>query len=487
MINLHKIILVGILLSGVSFASEVCKDLCHSAAAMDSGESSAKVFETCGCEAIFEEEKALQQQKEDNERLLADNLKNACEEQVCVLDVVLNDHLFISVDKANGRLNKDQVQKKAREIEAKQAKSPAKAVNPLPLMNDECKQLCGSCSIDENSMADTLAAEDFQFEIADSMCVKINESCKCTDYVVNAYELKQATIQDSVFRAETERQRNEQAVALAGKFLNKCDSKDTCIYTVSLHRNTLKVIDIFDAKKLPPQRPQTQQLQSRPQESVEQTKTNVPAEVQETETQEDSESEEGPVSNGVQLVFGQYEDDRFAGTKLSSGTSFELSAAYFLRWKLDEYCVLHLGLGLSLHFMEFDPAEEYRHGQRVNLYGEYSNISLEIPVRFKFGHQIGKYVAPYMDLSGIVRKPIFVSMTYEACTAQSACPTYEDSGLYDFADFEFDFYWGFGLEFLKHYGVEFQMIVLDFATGNGHRYKLGPSGDSWRILLEYMW
>ena len=506
---IKKLLCLLLFVGGLSFADDMCVDLCGTCEdeVSASSESCLKISETCRCQELKEARLERERIFEEDRQRLGQSMVT-CEGKVCAWKVVINDRHFIALEKGRTRLPSDSIQAKIKSFEAADGEISKTRVKPLAPMGENCQNVCSSCELDEKTVAAHAENGNLQFEFSDNVCKKINVMCKCFDYAVNAYLLERQRVQDSVENLNNYVKAMGRSMVLAEKLLNKCTSKDTCEYAVTLYAPMMKVLDIYDLKKMRKERSAAREsanTTAKEPEARKPTAKSEPAAVVDSSKNVSKAKDSSRVeifkfdktkikgSNAFMFYFGWFEDETIGNNNAYWNDGLKLGVTWFYHWSFHPMIKLQAGAGLGYRYSDGD-IDEYVNGRDVEVSYTYNDISIDLPLMLRIGYPVHKYVFPYISGMMTVRKPFCVWLKYNASAGYTDYSSYSyyygnseynienwwDVGFYDFSDWEFDFHLGIGVELKKRFLLEFQLLLGSGATGNGHDYE----DFSWRVNLQ---
>lgn len=522
----NKLIYILLLFAGIAFAEDMCVNLCISCDSEDMAASGSclKISETCNCTELMQAFRLEQMNFEKEKETLAKALMEACDKQVCSRDIALSNKKFITMQKGKTRLPVDTIYGKVLKIEEMYVPAKPAAVEPLAPMNEQCAGICEPCTIDRDTLVQKIEAGDTLFEYEDKMCEKIDSTCHCSEYAVNEYRVEQSRIQDSVYEDHLNENRREQSLSLAEKLLNKCLVTDTCIFSLVLHKKTLRVVDIYNVQKEDPARaiaflkslnppaaePPKDTIVENPEDSVAAVVKSEMDSSKKIDQPQDSavaavlkSPEKKRIGyNVLMFYYGEFLEDEFGGNSIEESAGTETGFTWFYRWYFYSAGSFQAGMGLSSHYADGD-FDKLIGSKNAEVYFQYHNLAIEWPLAFRFGVPIHKYIAPYVSGTLTIRKPLYMWLDYDVDVEYDYY--YYDSnygisshqwqeeggtfhtGFYEFSDWEFTIFLGFGLEINRIFSIECQKI---FASGNlygGHHYETLLDKTYFRVNFQYAW
>ncbi|MCF0225390.1 MAG: hypothetical protein HUK20_14070 [Fibrobacter sp.] len=476
------------------FANEMCENLCSTCEGAEQNESCHRVMETCHCQELKEAKQAKEIQFAEDIKRLSEALLNTCEGSVCAKKISLTNRRFIAME--NSALSSEQAM--MGELEQDDGVNGTSRVEPLPTMTAECSSVCSSCKLDADTVAAHVEGGNLQFNYPDELCYKIDGMCKCSDYAVNEYMLGIQRAQDSVKNFNRRLKAVEQSKVLAEEILNKCTTKDTCAFIITLYTPSMKMVDIREAAK--PQGPQNPVIKP----VADSTPVAKPQEELKTENRQD----EKKWYKVVGVYYGQVEGDPFWGWK-SGFRDYPDGDMFGFSWHFRRYFYsagsFQFGANLSIHLV--DAAQDSYKFIESDVSYSYTNLSLEFPIAVRFGDPIHKFFAPYISGILTIRKPLFLSIDYDVSSRyyEYRFDSYSDAittssggyhhiydgdsrmGFYDAEDWEIGIHLGFGFEVNRHISVEYQMLLKSTAIGFGVHNFYESRDEAWQFNIQFAW
>lgn len=478
------------LLAASLFAQNMCIELCAPCVGKKKDQTCKKVEEHCQCAAILDSINAVQAAKEaelsDSQNKLSQELQNICNQEFCTSKVSFENGLFkkITLDKSAD------AQKSAQalyESNFSNSQTSMTRIEPLPPLNEECSKFCGDCPVTDKM----LKSKKPKFK--DKFCKKIEESCKCIDYAINAKKLEEQAKADSAAEFESKVKRIENAALLAKELHTKCDISEPCALSVVFANKEITSLDIQKTaveKEVIPEssaaatEEKTADVSANTtQETADNATENQNQDIATQEVSEDkrvfhevdpSSSFKSAKSSGSRSTyFGlilayespteyfNFSDEEESGTS-GNGVNF----GFFFRKYLHPSISFNIGLNAVFHRFTYETREWSYHydGYESESHGE-GTIMAEIPFGFRFGIPLGPLpVSPFISTNFHIRKPI-----------------YRNSYFVDFDNWEFIHLLGVGLEITRHFSFEFQWYLGNFGTRDHSPYS---NGSSWRLKLE---
>lgn len=486
------------LLASSLFAQNMCVELCAPCVGKKKDQTCKKVEEHCQCAAILDSINAAQAAKEasltESQNKLSQELQQICNQDVCTSKVSFENGLFkkIALDKSSD------AQKSAQalyENNFSNSQTSMTRIEPLPPLNEECSKFCGDCPVTDKM----LKSKKPKFK--DKFCKKIEESCKCIDYAINAKKLEEQAKADSAVEFESKVKRIENAKLLAKQIQDQATRDSAQAFTVVFANKEMVALDIQKAEI---------ESKEKEQETVATIEEKMTDSAQTSDLQEsrDKETSETAFSEQDQdkRVFHEVDPSSSFKSAKSSGsrsTYFGFSLAFEFPESRDYYDIWFHGapkdydFGIDLGFLfrtYFNKVVSFSLGfnaiYRLAEYnGEYlgikfSTLMAEIPLGFRFGIPLGPLpVSPFISTSFHIRKPIYHWIDLEIGHRYSWIDDSGD-GAAAIDEWEFVPLLGAGLEISRHFSFEFQWYLGSFCIYNGSFNEAYEYGSSWRLKFE---
>lgn len=311
----------------------------------------------------------------------------------------------------------------------------------------------------------------------------------------------------------------EDAGSLAEIAANICEhASGECIAKISYESTTMKLLSI-QKQETASELPQDAAADSAAVLQTEEqptTQTEKIAQPEQPEQPQGNDQKAAPANpnqknlyKGVALSYGYFIERDYLRLGIhgyDGENNYDGAITWLMRWYFYSAGSLQAGLGVSYHHAEYD-SDKYKFLGNIDYYdydwyygsfdydrsesvylsidGEEHTISLEIPLTLRLGIPFAKGFAPYASGTFMVRKPIY---GWADVDVDDWWFTEDDTGMksdfYSDEDWEFVGWLGFGVEFTRHFSVEYQMMLFSTSTGIGHEYY--PE-DSWRVNLQFAW
>ena len=485
------------------FAQNMCVDLCTPCEGKKKDKTCKKVEEHCQCAAILDSIKAVQTAKEsalaESQNKLSQELQQICNQDVCTSKVSFENGLFkkISLD------NSSEAQKSAQalyENNFSNSQTSMTRIEPFPPLNEECSKFCRDCPVTDKM----LKSKKPKFK--DKFCKKIEESCKCIDYAINAKQLEEQSKADSAAEFESKVKRIENAALLAKELHTKCDVSEPCALSVVFANKELTSLDI---QKTAVEKEVISE--SSVTATTEENATDVSANTTQDTADNATESQNQDVATQEvsedKRVFHEVDPSSSYKSAKSNGsrsTYFGFSLAFDFPTSHGYYDILFSGaskdydFGIDLGFLfrtYFNKVVSFNLGFNAIfrsakyddyvLYADFQTIMAEIPLGFRFGIPLGNLpISPFISTSFHIRKPIYHWIYLEIIRSSNYYNDWieeSEDGAAAIYEWEFIPLLGFGLEISRHFSFEFQWYLGNFGTHNHSPYS---KGSSWRLKFE---
>ena len=491
------------LLTVTPFAQNVCIELCTPCIGKKKDQTCKKVEEHCQCAALLDSISAAKSARESEAAASIDKLsfelQQTCENKICTRKIVFENGLFKKIQNENQPIPDEDAQA-LYDAKVAQNQSSMTRIEPLPPLNGECAAFCGDCPVTDKM----LKAKKPKFK--DKFCKKIEESCKCIEYAINAKQLDEQAKADSIADFESKVQRIENAKLLAKQIQDQATENSAQAFTVIFANKEMVALDIQKAEIA------TKEKQQESVASVEE-KTTDAAQASDLQESSDKLASETAISEQDQDKRVFHEVDPFSSSKsekASKGKStyiglslafefpesrnyydhswgggapdydFGINLGFLFRNYFNEVVSFNIGINAFFRLAEYD-------GNL--LYIDFSTIMAEIPLGFRFGIPLGSLpVSPFIRTSFHIRKPIYHWVYIEYDDAHYHYGYYDakekDDGFVDIDKWEFVPLLGAGLEISRHFSFEFQWYVGSFCFHDGDIDDSYEYGSSWRLKFD---
>lgn len=196
---------------------------------------------------------------------------------------------------------------------------------------------------------------------------------------------------------------------------------------------------------------------------------------------------------GFALTFGMFTPLNYIGIDGDDDFEFPLEAGFtwLLRWYFYRASSFQTGLGLFYSY------SEYENDEILYTYATLNELTLEIPISFRIGAPIAKAFAPFIEFSFNLRKPLygwvylevedysystFDWFKYAYDLNEKTDDKLRQSDFYNGSDWEFVGRIGAGIEFTRHFAIEFQWMLFEGMAGDTREYD-----NNWRVSTQIAW
>lgn len=409
----------------------------------------------------------------------------------------------------------------------------------LPPMTMECNTKCNSCDAADtarNLATQNPATQNAQTRIdsvarADSLanveCQKTEKICMCAVYRNNAAQLavidsliniSKARV-DSLAKIGPTLIRGDMAMQIADTTHALCAGASRCTFEVTFTSAELALLELHKVEEpAAPESPaaltasitpatlgasaalESPAASEAPAESAQNATTSAQANAQPTdsasraalvesctmfysENKAEFDSLKKTVDSkrifykGSEIAFGKFSESEIPLEGDLDETSFEGRLGYVFRWYFYDAGAVNLGLGFVYHYHRMISDEDDVHQEYKYHYG-----ALDIPITLRLGVPKIPYVRPYVSESFVFQKPLVLAY-HEKYEGDGKNHNAWENDMYDFGDWEFTVWLGFGVEFTRHFSVEYQMMLGSKAMGDAIKYD---DGETFRVALQFM-
>ncbi len=496
---MRKILLAVLVGTIFSHAQNLCVQLCLECSTDNSNAMCSQINETCGnCVAILdsihqhedslaqariqdslatiarEDSLAKEKQRQDSlqkidVRKFGEIIHNNCKNDTCIYDVTIENRLLkhIKAKKENKNagtwtVNKDTV------------------TDRLPPMSAECSGFCSNC--EENA--------------SNALCGKIEEQCRCAEYREEALRLQEKATVDSLAAIQSFLMKMQQAQKTSSQVFEYCENESkvpTCSLEVKIMGEYLALANLLDYNEPPLQ------------ESEKNDSVSAKKEFREAKNSADSSigSSSKAQKNeymGISLAYEEFVEKEVAGYSAYEidDENFGINLGFFMRFYFYSAGSFQVGVNAVYHYGEYDISDDLYvplAGYPDNAELTYHSLMFEIPVQGRFGFKIPRIpVVPFVSASLHVRKPIYAWTEYDVDYHWDSYfygwhydwNSYD--GFYNFADWEFLLYVGYGVEIYRHISLQWQFSPLSLVTYSDELMNYDQDDlDTWRLSLDYAW
>ena len=508
-------LLLMFILAVAPFAQNVCIELCTPCAGKKKDQTCKKIEERCQCAALLDSVSTAKSAREAEVTASIDKLsfelQLACENKICTRKVIFENGLFKEIQN-EGQPFTDEEAQALYDAKVLQSQSSMTRIEPLPPLNEECTAFCEGCPVTDKM----LKAKKPKFK--DKFCKKIEESCKCIEYAINAKQLEEQAKADSIAELESKAQRIENVKLLAKQIQDQATEDSAQAFTVVFANKEMVALDIqkaeiaikekeqepvatveekpVDSTQVPDLQESNDKLASETAISEQDQDKRVFHEVDPLSSSKNAKSSESRSTYfGLVLAFERPKSEDYYGLNLDEfHDAFGINLGFFFRKYFNRFISFNIGLNAVFHYGDYDIYYEYDHlyNDHDYWYIDYdswedlkpSTIMAEIPFGFRFGIPLGSLpISPFISTNFHIRKPI-----YQWIYSESDEHTHVYNDFTTASDWEFIHFLGIGLEISRHFSLELQYYSGNFRTYNCNEDAGAEQGyinsESWRIKLE---
>ena len=225
---------------------------------------------------------------------------------------------------------------------------------------------------------------------------------------------------------------------------------------------------------------------------------------------------------GVSLGFDYFQEYEIANHEVNRIDDFGTdhigaSLGFLLRWYFYQWGSFQTGLNAVYHHADYYFKEDDLYNYNAdNAHGEidYHSILFEIPLQFRFGFPVGKTkeISPFASISTLIRKPIYAWIPHYYADWSWENRIYDDyyygydngyniyytnyyhtdnsfdcDGAFTIADWEFLEHLGFGIEFYRHFSIQWQILLISLRTNVDEIFAYVSGLYTWRISMDFAW
>ena len=490
-------ILAAMLAATVSFADDLCVQLCIDCSLNPENETCTKVNQVCGnCPAILDSLKqdslavvarvdSIEQEKARKDSLqsvdvrkLADIMQKNCKNDTCTFEVTIDKGLLGHIRAKRG--NKAAVTKEPEQ-------TPQESLSPP--ISEECKNFCGLCDSEDQGESS-------------STCKKVEVQCKCSAYAEQERMLAEKAEADSIAAVDKFLNQMQTVQASANSVFGFCSKKaqaEPCSVLVKIKSEDMTLIELEDIAPKPIIE-QDSFVNETPKDGA-----IVAAAPAKDSIANDSSAKSKLMKHanpymGFSFAFEEYLEKEVANYDVYPNKQWGINLGFMIRWYFYNWGSFQTGANVVYHHAEYD-FDGYDMEHYMIEYGEggieYQNLMFEIPLQFRFGFPLNKAgtISPFISASFHVRKPIYMWAEYDVEWTWSS--SYYDynidesyDGFYALPDWEFLTYVGFGIEFFRRFSLQWQFLPVSIVTNTDtitNYYCDDSDGLTWRISMDFAW
>ena len=451
--TLKKCVFACLFVSSLSFADAVCANLCTSCANKLEDSTCIQTDSLCHCTAVLDSIQKMQDSiaaaenvkrnaVAGSKQLLAYKLMNSCDKEACVRSLYFKDGMFEKIEKGRSPVAKSEL------------------INRMKALKSEA----------DISQAEVSPKADNAAVIADSAHVLCDTLGPCIASVVFT-SAEMAIINMQVVEEPDEPAQDTvppPTVPEPAEVVNDTSEADSAQQntTDSCHKVRQGKFWVTKCEEVP----------------------SVAKPAEEKSEEQPSPKKEDIFYTGFALTYGMFEPTYYLGAEGSGTNNREGGFTWLLRWYFYSAGSFQTGLGLFYSYSEY-----FEDNPEVTLH----ELTLEFPFTFRLGLPLAKAFAPYAEFSLNVRKPLYgwADMEVEGYRYSTydwyeyAYDAYRYAGdelsqsdFYSDEDWEFAMWIGGGIEFTRHFAIDFLWLLGEENAGIAREYD-----SAWRTSLQFAW
>lgn len=455
--TLHKIFLALVFsLTTVSFAEQICEELCPSCLENLGDDTCGKIDSICSCQTFLDSlntaKAARQKVINESKNKLFTELNESCQEAFCTRTINFNDGVYKGIEKASAP-NALTAEKEVAKVNQTAASQQTK----------ECSDLCSNCPISER---------DLEYETApvfeNPLCQKIEDNCGCFNVAKQNRILAKQAEQDSIKKIEEKLLKIDNAKNLTDTLHLICNKTGTCAVQVSIHSSnfTIASMQVVEAK-------------AKEKNNIAEVQTESTNSVKRRQIFYKGFDFTLGIGQKDPLTFIDYSDSQYDADVISGGITF------LFRWDITRVFSIQTGAGFFFNYLETEIIDDYhyddyyyRHSSNYAFYPAGHSISdnphiyslaLEFPTSIKI--KIPLTVAPFLMLTHTIRFPfVYMGIGHESLNLN---PDNDTENL---------FYIGVGVDLGKIFSIASSWRIFEY-TDEFETSSLG----FWRLDFSILW
>ena len=461
----------------ITFANPMCASFCMECKEKKEDATCAKIDSTCSCVAVLdsirleEERKAAEQErlrleaerklilKKTQIQKITDVLVDSCQNSFCAFEIFVEADTLKKMAKTKLPMAKDSLERYLKQnIEANpigDSVSYPQEEQVLPPMNEQCKEFCAMCP------ADSISKIKDTSQVA--MCTKIEEQCQCVLQAELAKKAEEKLAAEKKAAMEQKLLYLENAKKTAEKIYGHCNEVSKCSTLVTLRKKNL---DVVEFRNIPVKKVETPVPVVKPVPKQESKPNNlVPKNPQKPKNLKENKNEkEKTFYSGISLNIGSLDRESYFEDFDEDEDGLIGGIGYLARWYFYSAGSFQLGINALVESVTLAEAE-YSY---LDFNVDQISLVAEIPIELRFGIPLDKYFAPFVSFSLNARKYIYGWFEYEMENSWLYNDATED-GFYKSSDIDLLFFLGIGIEFTKHFAIQYQWLI----EGTGWRSDYG--------------
>lgn len=475
---MKKMVFIIVWLSvAITFANPMCASFCMECKEKKEDATCAKIDSTCSCVAVLdsirleEERKAAEQErlrleaerklilKKTQIQKITDVLVDSCQNSFCAFEIFVEADTLKKMAKTKLPMAKDSLERYLKQnIEANpigDSVSYPQEEQVLPPMNEQCKEFCAMCP------ADSISKIKDTSQVA--MCTKIEEQCQCVLQAELAKKAEEKLAAEKKAAMEQKLLYLENAKKTAEKIYGHCNEVSKCSTLVTLRKKNL---DVVEFRNIPVKKVETPVPVVKPVPKQESKPNNlVPKNPQKPKNLKENKNEkEKTFYSGISLNIGSLDRESYFEDFDEDEDGLIGGIGYLARWYFYSAGSFQLGINALVESVTLAEAE-YSY---LDFNVDQISLVAEIPIELRFGIPLDKYFAPFVSFSLNARKYIYGWFEYEMENSWLYNDATED-GFYKSSDIDLLFFLGIGIEFTKHFAIQYQWLI----EGTGWRSDYG--------------
>ena len=455
-----------------AIANPMCVSFCEECIGKESTPTCLKVDSTCGnCKAILDSvqiekeriAKELEQKRIEEEKALAlkqtltnqiaDSVVQKCENSFCAFEIYWNQNQIKAV-KAVPLPMKYDTKQTTKDSSENIQKSDTIPEN-IPPMNQECKNFCQMCTEDStNAKQDSMSI---------SMCAKIEAQSQCKYHAeILAKQEEQKRI-DSLKAIEERLLYLEAAKIMGQKIYESCSTPENCSTLVTIRKKNLEIVEFRNIPvKVTPKPVVKKDTLLPPKQTPPPPPTNKPLKPKNLK----ENKKEKTFYSGISLNIGSLDRESYFEDFDENEDGIIGGIGYLARWYFYSAGSFQLGINALVESVTLAEAE-YSY---LDFNVDQISLVAEIPVEVRFGIPLSEYFAPFVSFSLNVRKYIYGWFEYEMENSWLYNDATED-GFYESGDIDLLHFLGVGIEFTKHFAIQYQWLMGGIGWRSGYDFN----------------
>lgn len=467
-----------------AIANPMCVSFCEECIGKESTPTCLKVDSTCGnCKAILDSvqiekeriAKELEQKRIEEEKALAlkqtltnqiaDSVVQKCKNSFCAFEIYWNQNQIKAVKAVPLPMKKDSLTsylktqttndttQTTKDSSENIQKSDTISEN-IPPMNQECKNFCQMCTEDStNAKQDSMSI---------SMCAKIEAQCQCKYHAkILAKQEEQKRI-DSLKAIEERLLYLEVAKIMGQKIYESCSTPENCSTLVTIRKKNLDIVEFRNIPVKVTAKPVVKKdTLLPPKQTPPPPPTNKPLKPKNLK----ENKKEKTFYSGISLNIGDVDRQSYFEDFDENEDGIIGGIGYLARWYFYSAGSFQLGINALVESVTLAEAE-YSY---LDFNVDQISLVAEIPIELRFGIPLSEYFAPFVSFSLNARKYIYGWFKYEMENSWLYNDATED-GFYESGDIDLLHFLGVGIEFTKHFAIQYQWLISGIGWRSGYEF-----------------